>query len=159
MERHPEMYNHESRLLSSSRIIPPGGYLTSSSSSQALPHKPPLAKAQPPLARLPSPIRIKPRNQSHRQLLTHLRNVLSQGIGLVSVSRRLIKSIQRERGVTRQSEVVQRGGIECLFFCFLFFPISPNPNISPNPIHWEGEEVCVCVCVYVFVPFQHPSGS
>lgn len=109
---------------------------------QALPHKPPLAKAQPPLTWLASSIRIQPNHQPRGQLLPHLPDVSTQGIGLIPILGRLVERIEGESRITRQGEVIESRRLQCLFVPMR--RISPQYNIpslppssSPSRIHPE----------------------
>jgi hypothetical protein len=79
------------------------------SNLQSLSHKFPFCKAQPPLTRHTCAIGVDPVQQSRRQLLSHLHNILSQNFGLVSIRRRFKSLVERETGVTWYGEV----GVEC----------------------------------------------
>ena len=88
---------------------------------QALTHKLPLRKAQPPLARLIRSILIDPCQQSNRQLLSNLHQVLLQHLRILTVRRRLKHLVEREPWVAWDSEV----GVECdVLDFFLCLPIS-----------------------------------
>jgi hypothetical protein len=77
-------------------------------SLQALPHKLPLRKAQPPLTRRLAPSIIQPPQQPARQLLSNLPYIPSQRLGLGPIPRPLKRLIQRKPRLPRQAELLER---------------------------------------------------
>lgn len=92
-----------------SSLFPP---LPSSPPSQALPHKLPLSKRQPPFTRPVRIVLIHSLQQAQREFLANLAEILAQGLGVVAIARRLERLVEREPGVAGDREGGVEGGVE-----------------------------------------------
>lgn len=84
---------------------------------QTLPHKLPLRKAQPPLTRHIRTTLINPRQQSLRQLLSNLHQVLLQDLCVLAVLWRLEHLVEWETWVAWDGEVGVEGDVLHFFLC------------------------------------------
>jgi hypothetical protein len=93
--------------------------------SQLLPHKPPLCKAQPPLTRPLRTSLIHPRQQPLRQLLPHLPQILPQRLRFLPCCRSCEHLVEWEAWFAGDGEVGVEGDVLDFFLCFsLFVPMS-----------------------------------